>query len=117
MNLNNETIVIDIHSVIGNVLVNIGNKRPIINEADFKFSLKNDVLDHDNVFVISKEEIIDAMEYCIDNGKCSVFELSSYLVYKLGRERARIYLHDMELAHFTKRAKDIEKEFEYGRHK
>ena len=58
LNLNNETIVIDIHSVIGNVLVNIGNKRPIINEADFKFSLKNDVLDHDNVFVISKEEII-----------------------------------------------------------
>ena len=59
LNLNNETIVIDIHSVIGNVLVNIGNKRPIINEADFKFSLKNDALDHDNVFVISKEEIIE----------------------------------------------------------
>ena len=65
----------------------------------------------------TKEEIIDAMEYCIDNGKCSVFELSSYLVYKLGRERARVYLHDMELSHFTKRAKEIEKEFEYGRHK
>ena len=59
LNLNNEKIVIDIHSIIEDVLVNIGNKRPIINESDFEFSLKNDVLDHDNVFVISKEEIIE----------------------------------------------------------
>ena len=57
-NLKNEKIVIDIHSIIDNVLVNIGNKRPIINESDFKFSLKNDEFDRDNVFVISKEEII-----------------------------------------------------------
>ena len=65
----------------------------------------------------TKEEILEGMKYCIDNGKCSVFELSSFLVYKFGRERARVYLHDMELAHFTKRAKEIEKELTYGRHK
>ena len=64
-----------------------------------------------------KDEIVDAMNFCIDIGKCSVYELSSYLIYKHGRERARVYLHDTELAHFTKRAKEIEKEFAYGRHK
>lgn len=65
----------------------------------------------------TQEEIIDAMEHCIEVEKCSPYELSSFLVYKLGRERARVYLHDMELSHFTKRAKAIKEELEYGRHK
>ena len=61
-NLTKENIVIDIHSTIEEILVNIGNKRPIINESDFNFTLKDTIdeyEDEDNnyVFVISKDKL------------------------------------------------------------
>ena len=63
LNLNKDIIVIDIHSKIQNILVNIGNKKPIINSNDFNFIIKDDDDDgydysvKNNVFMISKENI------------------------------------------------------------
>ena len=44
---------------------------------------------------MTKNELIDGMKYCIKRNKCSIFELSSYLMYLFGRDRARVYLHDL----------------------
>ena len=60
-------------------------------------------------------ELTDAMKYCIKVNKCSVHELSSYFVYKLGVDRARVYCHTKELAVYTKRAKFIKEDLD-GRH-
>ena len=57
-NLNADKIIIDIRSTIEKLLVNIGDKRPNTNDKNFEFNLKNDPNDHDNVFIISKEEIL-----------------------------------------------------------
>lgn len=65
----------------------------------------------------SKEELLDGMRYCIRHKKCSAYEIRSYLIYKLGVERARVYLHDFELSHFKKRAIATKEELENGRHK
>ena len=56
------------------------------------------------------------MKYCIKRNKCIIFELSSYLIYIFSRDRARVYLHDLELGHFTKRAKAIKEEVGYGKY-
>ena len=64
--LNKEKIVIDIHSAIENVLVNIGNEKPIMNESDFNFKLKDDDKDLNNVFILSKEEIITKLQNSTD---------------------------------------------------
>ena len=58
LNLNSDKIIIDIHSTIEKVLVNIGGKRPNIYDKNFEFTLKNDTDNHDNIFIISKEEIL-----------------------------------------------------------
>lgn len=65
----------------------------------------------------SKEELLSGMRFCLRNKKCSAYEISSYLIYKYGVERARVYLHDYELSHFKKRALAIEEEIENGRRK
>ena len=58
-NLNSEKIIIDIYSVIQNVLINIGNKRPTINECDFNFDINhNNFFYYENVFILHKDEII-----------------------------------------------------------
>ena len=64
----------------------------------------------------SKEELLEAMKYCIKADKCSMHELGSYLVYLLGTDRARAYLHHTDFAMFKKRAKIIKEELESGRH-
>ena len=71
LNSNNEKIVIDIHSSIEALLVNIGNKRPTISENDLKFELKK----KDNVIVISKEDIKDKQ---IINFKDSLLTIALY---------------------------------------
>lgn len=65
----------------------------------------------------TKEELLTGMRFCLRNKKCSAYEISSYLIYKYGVERARVYLHDFELSHFKKRALEIREELEDGRHK
>ena len=62
----------------------------------------------------SKEELLDGMKYCIKVNKCSVYELSSYMIYKYGEDKARVYLHANELSHFKKRSKQIWEEQHNG---
>ena len=58
-NLKSEKVIIDIYSVIQNVLINIGNKRPTINESDFNFNIEhNNFFNHENVFILHKDDII-----------------------------------------------------------
>ena len=56
LNLICDKIIIDIHSNIEKIFVKIGDQRPIIDNNDISLTLKNN--DNDNVFIITKEEIL-----------------------------------------------------------
>ena len=57
LNTDADNIVIDIHSRIEKILINIGNKRPTIYNNNFKFDLKKDEHDQVNLFILTKNDL------------------------------------------------------------
>ncbi len=53
------------------------------------------------------EEIVEAMKYCLSVDTATVFELSSYLVYKHGKEKTKKYIPSQTFAQYLKRADTI----------
>ena len=56
LNSNFDKIIIDIHSAIEKIFINVGDKRPTINNNHISLTLSNN--NNDNVFVIYKEELL-----------------------------------------------------------
>ena len=65
----------------------------------------------------TKDEMYEGIMYCLKKKKETIFELSSYLIYKYGRDRGKVYLKFKELNQYTKRSKEIKEEIESARHK
>ena len=40
----------------------------------------------------TEEEITEAVKYCLAKDKCTMMELSSFLMYKHGEDRAKKYI-------------------------
>lgn len=57
-----------------------------------------------------QENLLEAMLYCIDVGKCSVAELVPYLIYKHGEEQARRFTYLTLFYIYRKRAEEIKEE-------
>lgn len=58
----------------------------------------------------SDKAIIDAMEYCVSVDTCTIFELSSYLIYKMGDTIAKKFITTHVIRHYKDRAEEIRKE-------
>ena len=54
--------------------------------------------------------VIDAMEYCVSVDTCTIFELSSYLIYKMGDTIAKKFITTHVIRHYKDRAEEIRKE-------
>lgn len=57
-----------------------------------------------------KENLLEAMQYCIKVNKCSVAELVPYLIYKHGEEQARRFTYLTLFYIYRKRAEVIKEE-------
>lgn len=62
-----------------------------------------------------QENLLDAMQYCINVNKCSVAELVPYLIYKHGEEQARRFTYLTLFYIYRKRAKVIKEELNGNR--
>lgn len=63
----------------------------------------------------SDEEILEAMGHCMEKGVCTMMELSSYLLYRFGDDRARKFIHAHVYKAYMKTADRIREELN-GRH-
>jgi len=64
----------------------------------------------------TEDEIIEAVKYCNAKNKCTMMELSNYLMYKHGESIAKKYVPLHTLRHYKERAEEIRKELkENGR--
>ena len=64
----------------------------------------------------SDEEIHIGMVHCVNINVCTIMELSSYLLYRYGEERARKYLKHSSYKHYLNRSLKIKEEESNGRH-
>ena len=63
------------------------------------------------------EEIHIGMVHCVNINVCTMMELSAYLLYRYGEERARKYLSKSPYKHYLERSLKIREESEInGRH-
>lgn len=63
-----------------------------------------------------KDEIYEGILYCLSIKKETISELSSYLIYKHGRDRGKMYLKTNELNNYARRAKEIAEELKDAEH-
>ena len=63
----------------------------------------------------TKDELYEAIMYCLKKKKETIMELSSYLIYKYGQDRGKMYLKFQELYQYTRRSKEIKEEIENAR--
>ena len=64
----------------------------------------------------TKDEIYEGILYCLSIKKETIYELSSYLIYKHGRDRGKMYLKTNELNNYARRAKEIAEELKDAEH-
>lgn len=60
-----------------------------------------------------KQQIMEAMDYCLEKNKISVFELASFLIYRYGETIARQSMPYVDYNNCMKRAREIREEL-YG---
>ena len=60
----------------------------------------------------TKDELYEGIMYCLKKKKETIMELSSYLIYKYGQDRGKMYLKFQELYQYTRRSKEIKEEIE-----
>lgn len=58
----------------------------------------------------SDKVLIEGMKYCVDKDVCTVFELCSWLFYKMGEDIAKKYVPTHTIRHYKERAEEIRKE-------